>query len=443
MRNNTATALGLLNKTVLSIKAPFSCRTHRPRRRRRCFGPVALARSVRPFRRCPPIRASPRRRRRLRRRRRPAHPHRRRRRRRHSRSSRLRLRRADGLRKLVRRLVDGRVDDRRLLVVLPLHLRRDQRPARVLLLAVAARGADAPLLCQQLVLRGRGSEHHRTCARTILPALHLRLRQCQHLVRIGNTGRIHGGCGKQTYVPCQLGCDCSDCGPRKVPASRRRRALEDADGEAILPSLRNRSSLEALLADVTASIAGGQLAEHHLPPPHEFWLQRFDAAGQGGHVWYRVEMHAAFVAFRLDKNQKNSALCYVSSARASTGSKHSSKAWQRRGPCRSATLMRSSNSSSVTTVLVWPSYALRAFRNASTLASSLSVSCRMAMRAFLHEASRPAAAQRQGRHAGAQVDVKGVAGAVDHLEAQPLQRRHLRPRRKSRRAFARGGSSKS
>ena len=72
-------------------------------------------------------------------------------------------------------------------------------------------------------------------------ALHRRVRQCQQ-IRIGNSGRIHGGCGKQNYVPCQLGYDCNDCGPRQVPVSRRRRALEDADGEAVLPSVQDRAS---------------------------------------------------------------------------------------------------------------------------------------------------------------------------------------------------------
>jgi hypothetical protein len=119
------------------------------------------------------------------------------------------------------------------------------------------------------------------------------------LVRIGNNGRIHGGCGKQAYVPCRLGYDCNDCGPRQVSASRRRRALEDdVDGEAILPSVQDRASLEALLAEVTASLASGELAEHQLPPPHEFWLRRFDAASGKVATFATVaEMHAAFVAF--------------------------------------------------------------------------------------------------------------------------------------------------
>ena len=48
---------------------------------------------------------------------------------------------------------------------------------------------------------------------------------------------------------------------------------------------------------MTASLASGELAS--TSAPHEFWLQRFDAAtGKVATFATLSEMHAAFVAFR-------------------------------------------------------------------------------------------------------------------------------------------------
>lgn len=85
----------------------------------------------------------------------------------------------------------------------------------------------------------------------------------------------YGGCTKQAYVPCQLGHDCGDCG-RSHTVGQRRRQLR-AGHEVALPSIRDRTALEALFADLARGVRNGSVHSVKLPRAHAFWQTRFDA----------------------------------------------------------------------------------------------------------------------------------------------------------------------
>ena len=113
------------------------------------------------------------------------------------------------------------------------------------------------------------------------------------------SGTVYGGCGKQRYVPCLRGYDCTDCGPRAALPSRRR-----AEEEFTLPSLHDRDALRAWFQELRAAIAEGVVVDHKLPPPHEFWFARLDEGGLFFHTFPTVgDMHTAFTSFMLDPNR--------------------------------------------------------------------------------------------------------------------------------------------
>ena len=181
-----------------------------------------------------------------------------------------------------RRLVGGRVNDRRPRLLLPLPLRRDRRrPADPLL---GGREKTRTFFANNLLRRrqngtlGKPHEYYRFTAQCDRPLVNV-------------SGNVYGGCGKQDYVPCLRGYDCLDCGPRPAQPTRRRRANE----EFALPSLHDREALRLWCVELTTAVADGIVVDHKLPQPYEFWLTRLDASGLFFHTFQPSAMHTAFV----------------------------------------------------------------------------------------------------------------------------------------------------
>ena len=89
----------------------------------------------------------------------------------------------------------------------------------------------------------------------------------------------YGGCGRQVYVPCATGFDCTDCGRAHSYLSsgrrreRERRAEERASARR-LPPLSDTNATLAFLRLVRQGLANGSITDFVLPWPHRTLLER-------------------------------------------------------------------------------------------------------------------------------------------------------------------------
>lgn len=119
------------------------------------------------------------------------------------------------------------------------------------------------------------------------------------------TSGTYGGCGKQPYVPCKPGFDCTDCGRTPLgDVVQDRRRLAPQRGPRTLPALGDRVGLEQLLGDVHHGLRNGTIVEAKLPDPHAFWLQRFDPERMGVERFEsRQAMQTAFANFVAERRR--------------------------------------------------------------------------------------------------------------------------------------------